>query len=81
MKKIMLVIVLFIILLFLASRVSAGWGRLVEVSAVLGLSYGGGFGCKPKIAIVYDKLEKVNCYIVTYGDYRGGVAIDCLPAK
>ena len=75
MKKIVLLAIL-VMAFILARPAMAEWRRLREVDK---LSLNGG-----TMFVVYDEVEKVNCYVV-FGSLGGyGIrnpAVDCLPVK
>lgn len=66
--------------LVITSKVTAGWGRLLKVDETIRLP---GVVGRAEVTVVYDRLEKVNCYIVTYEGRsdNGGVAVDCMKAN
>lgn len=74
MKKI---IILVLLALVLVPVVKAKWERLVlldEEVRISGWSVG-------TVKVVYDRLEKVNCYVLDGKTSYGGNAIFCMKAE
>jgi len=77
MKKI-IIGALVIASLFLVKPVMAEWQRLVITDDSINVN-------GSKLMIVYDKVEKVNCYVVVSDQFavneNRSSSIDCVPAK
>lgn len=75
MKKIIFLGLLVLGLLFVPV-VKAEWQRLVRVDNCARVRPGT-FDAS-EVCIVYDKIEKVNCYVATF---NANVSIDCIKAE
>lgn len=70
MKKLIIGILLGIAFTWTA-KTYAGWGRLVTLDECAAVNFG-------NVCIVYDKIEKLNCY-VWQGVREGGIS--CMKAE
>lgn len=73
MKKILIGFILGLISILTVSKVGAvTWNRLENLNECIGLRWG-------EVCMVYDKIEKVNCYVYYFGSNTAGM--DCMKAE
>lgn len=77
MKKIIILALLAIVIAGIVPSVKAGWGRLVLIDEKVDVN---GWSAKT-VKVVYDRLEKVNCYVLDGESYNSGNAIFCMKAE
>lgn len=77
MKKIIFGVLLG---LLLTPIVRAGWGRLIDVDQCVEVK--DGWLSSGRVCVIYDKLEKVNCYTYhqNYSGNWGYGSISCMKA-
>jgi hypothetical protein len=78
MKKI-IVVILIVASLLLVKPAMAEYQRLKKVDSEL--RFFPSSLSKDRMFVVYDEVEKINCYVIETTDSRAGYAIDCLPTK